>query len=178
MRRPPGPVTELVPGSLWFGQRPKLGFSARRAGFDLVVDLLAPEEERRVGEHHAEVGVMWLRVPLDDVPWEPAPALLDTAVAVVVTAIRRGQRVLVHCASGRNRSGLVTALVLRRLDGRTGQEAVNAVRLARRGALSNPVFAVQVKREAVPTEGAVATAVLGSALSPADTAIVTDAPLG
>jgi protein-tyrosine phosphatase len=59
-------------------------------------------------------------------------------------AYRRGERVLVTCAEGRNRSGLVTALALHFATGCGGPAAVEIVkarRLAPTGpALSNPTF--------------------------------------
>jgi predicted protein tyrosine phosphatase len=144
--RKPGGWHEAVPGLLAFGARPGAGFSARAAGFDVVVDLLSPEEERRVGAHAAEVAVAWLRVPLDDRPWEPPSASVALAVDAVVAAVRRGQRVLVHCASGRNRSALVVALALCELEGLTGTQALDRVRALRWNALSNAAFAVLVRR--------------------------------
>jgi protein-tyrosine phosphatase len=62
----------------------------------------------------------------------------------VARRVRRGQRVLVTCAAGLNRSGLVSGLALRRL-GVDGPEAVELVRRARGPrALGNPAFAAMV----------------------------------
>jgi Dual specificity phosphatase, catalytic domain len=58
----------------------------------------------------------------------------------VADEIDRGGCVLVHCWGGRNRSGLVSALALTRLQGITGAEAIHAVRAVRRGALVNQFF--------------------------------------
>jgi protein tyrosine/serine phosphatase len=54
--------------------------------------------------------------------------------------ITKGGRVLCHCWGGRNRSGLVVALALMRLQGITGAEAVRAVKAVRSGALVNQHF--------------------------------------
>jgi len=57
---------------------------------------------------------------------------------------RKGERVLVTCAAGRNRSGLVTAMALHFISGCGGKSAVEIVRARRKAksgpALSNPLF--------------------------------------
>lgn len=83
----------------------------------------------------------------------PRPAEREIALRaaeVVAAAVRRGQRVLVACSMGRNRSGLVVGLALRLL-GHSGDEAVALVRAARGPmALSNEAFE-QMVREARPS---------------------------
>lgn len=54
--------------------------------------------------------------------------------------IRQGGAVLVHCHGGRNRSGLVNALIVRELDGCSGEEAMLRVKAARKGSLVNEHF--------------------------------------
>ena len=55
--------------------------------------------------------------------------------------IRQGVSVLSSCAMGWNRSGIVSALTLMKLDGQNPEDAVDAVRRARSSmALSNPLF--------------------------------------
>lgn len=58
----------------------------------------------------------------------------------VADEIQAGGVVLVHCWGGRNRSGLITALALTRLQGITGAEAARTVKAVRRGALVNRFF--------------------------------------
>lgn len=80
--------------------------------------------------------------------WRPIPdaSYIDvdgaTAVANWVLHQRRlGRRgILVHCVAGKNRSGLVAALVVRLVNGCTGADAVTWVRTRRPGALTNPVM--------------------------------------
>lgn len=65
-----------------------------------------------------------------------------TAVAagqLVARMVARGQKVLVTCAMGLNRSGLISSIALVHLD-RTPHEAIRAVRRARPGALYNQRF--------------------------------------
>lgn len=72
-------------------------------------------------------------------------AMADTAEQLadkVATLIRRKHhRVLVHCWGGKNRSGLITALTLMRLEkGLTGEQAIARVKAVRKGALANEHF--------------------------------------
>ena len=57
----------------------------------------------------------------------------------VADAMKEGRFVLVTCAAGKNRSGLIAGLALRKL-GVDGKEAVKAIQKNRPGALSNPRF--------------------------------------
>jgi protein-tyrosine phosphatase len=71
---------------------------------------------------------------------ETAGKLVSMLAERAVAEIQDGGTVLVHCWGGRNRSGLVSALALRRLQGITGAEAVKAVKAVRAGALVNQYF--------------------------------------
>jgi protein-tyrosine phosphatase len=64
-------------------------------------------------------------------------ALADLGVAHV----RAGRgAVLTHCHGGRNRSGLLSALIVRQLTGCSGSEAIERVMVGRPRALANPYF--------------------------------------
>jgi protein-tyrosine phosphatase len=71
----------------------------------------------------------------------PPSAILGRLVDDVVTAIRAGRRVLVACAGGRNRSGLVVGLAVRELLGCSGAQALTWVQSRREDALNNATFA-------------------------------------
>lgn len=78
-------------------------------------------------------------LPLSDGKRVPVEAA--THAADVVLALLAGERtVLLHCVAGRNRSGLVAALVVRQRRNLTGQEAVDWVRDRRPRGLANPAF--------------------------------------
>ncbi|MFM2152758.1 MAG: hypothetical protein RL199_1193 [Pseudomonadota bacterium] len=104
-----------VADRLWQGGAPPLDARVRRAGFDLLV--LCAEEYQPPEEAFA--GVRVLHAPNEDAPditprqWRGA---LD-ASREVAAALRRGEKVLVTCAAGLNRSGLVSALAMLRLAG-------------------------------------------------------------
>lgn len=106
--------------------------------YDLVVccahDVEMPVLPRGVAHYHMK---------LKDEPeiTEAEFAKVCKAAHLVHLARRRGKRVLVACAMGLNRSGLVTGVSLR-LAGLTGHQAVHAIRSARgKNALSNPLYA-------------------------------------
>lgn len=101
---------------------------ARAAGIATVVDLREPAE-LPAGR---PPGVAWQHVALDDIAdrafWDPFmadgrwatplyyPAFLaakrDRVAAAITTAARAEPGVLFHCAAGRDRTGLITALLL------------------------------------------------------------------
>lgn len=54
--------------------------------------------------------------------------------------INQGRPVIVHCNAGRNRAGLLSALVLRKFLGISGAEALERVRSVRPRAVANPEF--------------------------------------
>jgi len=62
------------------------------------------------------------------------------ALADLVADLRRaGKQVLIHCAGGMNRSGLLVAAALVR-EGMEAQEAIALIRARRPGALNNRQF--------------------------------------
>lgn len=81
----------------------------------------------------------YIRSPFIDGPL-PYKGLLDAVVLWAVTHIVNGYPVLVHCAAGFNRSGLVSALIVRQIRNCTGREARFHVQQCRPGALSNTIF--------------------------------------
>jgi protein-tyrosine phosphatase len=86
-----------------------------------------------------------LHVPLDD---GPPPSHADRvrirgAARRVVERVLAGERVLVTCWQGRNRSGVISGLAMRAL-GVPGAEAAARIRRARNG-LTNPHFYAMVR---------------------------------
>lgn len=84
------------------------------------------------------------RCPLDDSLMGLSRKDLDRAIRCGLEAARHassGEPVLVTCAQGRNRSGLVSAVAVRAITGLSSREAIMLVRRARGPhALSNPAF--------------------------------------
>lgn len=119
-------ANEIYPG-LWMGGHTH----AREPGpaFDLRV--LAAME---LPHDDARLAHVAISVPLDDrdvpVTTEEATRIRDAAV-LVAAEVARHHRVLVTCAAGRNRSGVVVARALMFL-GYPARKAINAVRARRR----------------------------------------------
>lgn len=132
---------EVAPG-LWVGRTPPDGTKLR--GIDMVV--LAAIELQPV-----LVGVRTLRCPLDD--HEPTPTEAKRAwkcAEEVVRLRQRGQKVLVACHLGVNRSAWIAAMVLMQ-EGMTAQQAIQRIRQRRHapgGAmpLSNRAFVRVLER--------------------------------
>ncbi|HXG39461.1 MAG TPA: tyrosine-protein phosphatase [Candidatus Limnocylindrales bacterium] len=106
--------------------------AVRRYGVGLVVDLRSPEEIAAAPHPFAERrdGVAYLNVPLIDPPTAAAldraapadhypliaelgRARIGEAVAALASGIRTGRGVLFHCHAGKDRTGIVAALLLR-----------------------------------------------------------------
>lgn len=105
-----------------------------RVGATAVISL------SRKGVEAEAVGDRWhWHVPIPDgrrVDAALVESIAQTAAGLHVV----GHTVVLHCLAGRNRSALVAALVLRRLEGLTGEAALEEVRRLRPRALANPVF--------------------------------------
>ncbi len=130
-------ASQIAPG-IYQGSRPPEGGALRRAG---VRTLVLCAREIQDGEYP---GVHVVHCPLDDAEltsdeWRRAWRAAGEALA----RLPHGP-LLVTCAHGRNRSGLVTAIVLRLLYGVPGDECVAVIRERRwspwGGALTNESF--------------------------------------
>lgn len=120
---------------LWQGSRPPEGKTLRTAGVDVLV-LCAFEYQPPARDFP---GVELLHAPMDDgdiVPWRLAMRTASAAAARYC----QGKRILVTCNQGRNRSGLVTALILWTLNFGSGKRCADHVRQHRPNALTNEAF--------------------------------------
>lgn len=83
----------------------------------------------------------------DDAPADRHLERIKLAASQVASCLRSGKSVLVTCAAGLNRSGVITARALTKM-GLEVQAAIDLVRKARGPiALSNPHFVAFLKRE-------------------------------
>lgn len=131
-------ASRIVEG-LYQGSMPPVGLWVRQAGFDTLV-LSAKEYQPSTSSFP---GVCVVHVPLDDAkPSAAEKRSIELAGRLVASEVARGRRVLVTCAAGKNRSGIITAVAMRHLyPGATRTEIVDRIRARRRiGALSNPWF--------------------------------------
>lgn len=118
--------------------------------FDVVVFCAKELQPRNVRHQSHQTAVF---VPMDDDPYQPIDSksgqVLHTVAKKLAAYVQSGKRVLITCAAGMNRSGLVTGLTLIYL-GWSGPDAVRTIRSKRRRddqgteALFNPIFAQYV----------------------------------
>ena len=82
---------------------------------------------------------LYLYWPIRDIPFLPDLEILLMVAKFGAMELKAGKKVLVHCAQGLNRSGLVSGRIMI-LCGLSGQFAVNEIRKKRVGSLYNLVF--------------------------------------
>ena len=98
------------------------------------------------GSHPRPDGVdVYVQWPIDDGP-PPEHAVLVALADLIGDLRKAGKRVLIHCAEGMNRSGLIVAAVLIR-EGMHPEEAIELIRARRPGALANPEFTQHLVNE-------------------------------
>jgi hypothetical protein len=120
-----------IDDNLWQGGYPIAGLESE--GINVVVLCareLQPESEFASG---FLPGVEVICCPMDDVEGGPT-------AQTIVERLEQGKRVLVTCVAGRNRSGLVNALVLILRRGVSGISATMRIQAARPLALTNQSF--------------------------------------
>ena len=127
-------------GTLYQGSAPPTGPRLAQSGFDVLV-LAAREVQPPAWQFP---GVEVLRIPMDDVPLRltrSQVADVKSMASMIASRLRKGQKVLVTCRAGLNRSGLlVGATLVRELQMRP-TDAVRLVRDRRSFlALNNPAF--------------------------------------
>lgn len=123
---------------LYQGSLPRSANHVVRGGFDLLV-LCAREHPPSVS---ASRELPIIVCPLDDDHVLPERQWRRAAACAreVALAVDRGFRVLVTCAQGRNRSGLVSGIALHLLTGHNGCDCAKYIQRRRPGALSNEAF--------------------------------------
>lgn len=123
----------VAPG-LYVGSTPPEG----KLPFDVLVLAAKEHQPRGVYEKTAVV-----HIPLDDnfagMNHDEVAGAMQVA-RDVAASMRAGHRVLVTCMAGKNRSALIAALAVRLRYGANAATAIQVVRQARPGALSNPHF--------------------------------------
>jgi protein-tyrosine phosphatase len=130
---------DLVAKNLAIGATPPEGVELAKKGVALLV--LAAKEHQPPPSHFPNVLV--IRAPFVDQFFDPLSKgtlkKLDKVADKIAETMKEGGMVLVTCYAGKNRSGLLAGLALRKL-GVDGKDAVKAIQKNRPGALSNPRF--------------------------------------
>lgn len=114
----------------------------REAGFTCVANLTNQPDLVLMGALGAAGGT-YLFLPMAD--GKKIPPQAEPLARELARRIRAGEKVLVHCRAGRNRSGLVTALTVRNLLGCSGADALAHVQERRPRALANEHFATYLR---------------------------------
>lgn len=145
---PADPPTALLDGRLWQGGCPVDFDSLGEIGIDTVVDVADADAHAPAG---AVDGLTYLKCPLVDGDDIPDPVLTLALARLVAELVRAGRRVLVHCTFGRNRSGLLVALVVREVLGVPGADALTYVQQRRERAVNNEGFAAWLQSLPAPS---------------------------
>lgn len=84
-------------------------------------------------------GMAWMHLPIRDVsiPSQTFEARWEAAGAHLCERLHKGERIIVHCRGGVGRAGTIAARLLIEL-GMDPQDAVDAVRAVRPGAMETP----------------------------------------
>ena len=104
-------------------------------GITIVANMIRIPDEDISGPD----GVEYYMLPIADGKIKD-PDMLNRLADRLLQRILEGQKVLIHCNAGRNRSGLVSALIVRGYYNISGQKALNYVRRKRPQAIANPHF--------------------------------------
>lgn len=111
----------------------------RAAGFEAIINLSEHPSDR---EAFAAAGIeaSWVPLPTDIPPTkesqERCVEALPRAVEFVSAQMAQGRRVLVHCYAGRDRTGMLLALIVAKQEGLSARAAIAKVRTVRPEAIT------------------------------------------
>lgn len=113
----------------------------RAGGIEAIINLSElPSEASALAA--AGIEACWVPLPTDVPPTrqshEQCLEALPRAYAFVSGCLARRRRVLVHCHAGKDRTGMLLALLVAKRDGVTAAEAIQRVRAVRPLALTAP----------------------------------------
>jgi protein-tyrosine phosphatase len=141
----PGKRGDSVYGASWERDLDTDVRVIREWGAAAVVTLIEDHEFEMLGVERLpqavrDAGMEWHHLPIRDVQVPDArfEAGWASAGARLGDRLRNGERVLVHCRGGLGRTGMVAARLLVECAGATSQQALDAVRQARPGAVETP----------------------------------------
>lgn len=136
----PGMKTRGVRGRWDRDLRADLGVLREEYGADVLVSVMEEHEYQgykipELFEQDTMEGIEVLRFAIEDmnVPKEAEAEEYEELIRNVVDRMRDGKNVVVHCRGGLGRTGTVAACVLVALGDHSADEAIGAVRAARRG---------------------------------------------
>ena len=131
-------LVEIIAGSLWqTDSDPKI--FAKLLDRGLTPAMLIDLQELPARGVPLDGSVMYVHWPIDDGAM-PDLAMLDAIERAACAYIASGGRVVTMCAQGRNRSGLVSAVIVASVSAVSGADAVARVRARVPEALGNEAF--------------------------------------
>lgn len=111
------------------------------AGFSMVVSLLSAQELLHHGASEIkkklhEVGIIWHQFPIADfgIPNAATKAAWELSLPRILDELRLGKKVLIHCAGGMGRTGMMSANILVAM-GLDPSSSIEIVRKVRPGAI-------------------------------------------
>lgn len=116
-------MTEILPDSLWLCSIGELRLEIHRSKAQAIISLTEPDDFRSWESTHKELVEFYHSYSFPDGPL-PDLAELERLTKIGVELISSEKRLIVHCAAGHNRSGLLTALILRQVQNISGRAAM------------------------------------------------------
>lgn len=132
-------MTEILPNALWICGIGELRLEIHRSKAHAIVNLTLPDDFRTWEPTHADLVEIYECYPFPDADL-PDLNELDRLTRFVTELIAQEKRVIVHCAAGHNRSGLLTALIVREIHNMTGHAAMEFLMARRAYALWNKKY--------------------------------------
>lgn len=104
-----------------------------QAGVDTVVMLTEPGEDLRrarrdLQQVYTENQLETMRFPIEDFNTPDDLGDFGTVVDKIIQRLEKGENIAIHCFAGRGRTGMLAALLARRILGVDGQAAIEWVR--------------------------------------------------
>ena len=113
----------------------------RRAGADALITLMPDEELARFNASSLSVevrqlGMTWYQIPVEDdaAPGEMFEQAWHEKKEEILSLVRQGQGVAIHCRGGSGRTGFMAAVILREL-GHDSEETTRLVKSMRSNSL-------------------------------------------
>lgn len=105
----------------------------RQAGITTVVMLTEPGEDRRYANRdltqvYTEDGYQVIHFPIEDFSTPTSPESLKKVLQEIIARAENGENIAIHCYAGRGRTGILFALLARRLRNLDGDAALKWVR--------------------------------------------------
>ena len=117
----------------------------KAAGAAAIITLMPQQELTQnnadnIGAICSELGLQWFQLPIDDdcAPLQPFEQAFATQKADILSLLKAGKTVAIHCKGGSGRTGLMAAILMTQL-GYSKADATTQVQNLRPKALCHPV---------------------------------------